>query len=200
MSFVPSAELLRDIALCAACTQDASAHGTRRVVRRSPRALESRGVHGADVRRREQTSLQRLVHGVLTSPDGGAQLLSAFDRQRRALRLVLEAHARGAVRLPESIADTVERACRRARGFSPAVAIRRSTGELRLAEEDALMIQVKCVGGECNGLTVKVEPQPTYYEVVDPRDPTRRDYYILEVGQWGARLVPEATAEWRARV
>jgi hypothetical protein len=35
----------------------------------------------------------------------------AFDRQRRALRLVLEAHARGAVRLPDSIADTVERAC-----------------------------------------------------------------------------------------
>ena len=59
----------------------------------------------------EEPSLQRLVHGVLTSPDGGAQLLSAFDRQRRALRLVLEAHARGAVRLPESIAETVERAC-----------------------------------------------------------------------------------------
>ena len=38
------------------------------------------------------------------------------------------------------------------------------------------MIQVKCEGGECNGLTVRVEPQPTYYEVVDPRDPTRRDY------------------------
>jgi hypothetical protein len=80
------------------------------------------------------------------------------------------------------------------------VAIRRSTRELIARQGDALMIQVKCVGGECNGLTVKVEPQPTYYEVVDPRDPTRRDYYILEVGQWGARLVPEATAEWRARV
>jgi hypothetical protein len=66
--------------------------------------------------------------------------------------------------------------------------------------EGSSMIQVKCVGGECNGLTVKVEPQPTYYEVIDPRDSARRDYYILEVGQWGARLVPEATAEWRARV
>ena len=62
------------------------------------------------------------------------------------------------------------------------------------------MIQVQCVGGECNGVSVKVDPQPTYYEVVDPRDPTRRDYYILEVGQAGARLVPESTAEWRARV
>jgi len=51
------------------------------------------------------------MHGVLTSPDGGVQFLSAFERQRRALRLVLEAHARGAVQLPESIAATVERAC-----------------------------------------------------------------------------------------
>lgn len=59
----------------------------------------------------EQDSLQRLVRGILASPDGGAQLLSAFDRQRRALRLVWEAHNRGAVRLPESIAASVEKAC-----------------------------------------------------------------------------------------
>jgi len=56
-------------------------------------------------------SLQRLVTGVLASPEGGAELLSAFDRQRRALRLVLEAHARGAVCLPDGVAETVERAC-----------------------------------------------------------------------------------------
>jgi len=59
----------------------------------------------------EQESLERLVHGVLASPEGGAQLLSAFERQRRALRLVWEAHNRGAVRLPESIAASVEKAC-----------------------------------------------------------------------------------------
>ena len=41
------------------------------------------------------------------------------------------------------------------------------------------MIEVKCIGGECHGLSVKIEPQPTYYEVVDPRDRTRRDFYIL---------------------
>jgi len=69
-----------------------------------------------------------------------------------------------------------------------------------MSPEGWRMIQVTCEGGECNGLTVKVEPQPTYYEVIDPRDPGRRDYYILEVGPTGARLVPEATAEWRARV
>jgi hypothetical protein len=85
-------------------------------------------------------------------------------------------------------------------GFSPVDRVRKFNRRASSSPEDALVIQVKCVGGECNGLTVKVEPQPTYYEVIDPRDQTRRDYYILEVGQWGARLVPEAVAEWRARV
>lgn len=113
MSFVPSADLLRDIALCAACTQGTQ-DGTR-----SRRAglcddhrtrwnLEACMAQSSDAS--EEASLNRLVYGVLQSPDGGAQLLSAFDRQRRALRLVLEAHARGAVRLPDSIARTVERA------------------------------------------------------------------------------------------
>ena len=74
----------------------------------------------------DQESLQRLVHGALLSPDGGAQLLAAFDRQRRALQLVLEAHARGAVRLPDSIAESVERAC--------ATAPRFLTGGLRSAQ------------------------------------------------------------------
>ena len=109
MSFVPSEDLLRDIALCVACIQDGP-----RVARaglcddhRARWNIEACMANSSDS---EDPSLQRLVHGVLTSPDGGAQLLSAFDRQRRALRLVLEAHTRGAVRLPESIAETVERA------------------------------------------------------------------------------------------
>jgi hypothetical protein len=119
MSFVPSAELLRDIAMCAACTQDAAGPRSTRAglcdLHRSRWNLEACMVEvdgSAEV-----PSLQRLVHGVLTSPDGGAQLLSAFDRQRRALQLVMEAHSRGAVRLPESIAQTVERACSSAPRF-----------------------------------------------------------------------------------
>jgi len=110
MSFVPSAELLRDVALCRACTQDGDR--SRRAglcdVHRCRWNLEAcMAAPDADG---ETESLQQLVHDVLASADGGAQLLSAFDRQRRALRLVLEAHARGAVRLPDSIARTVERA------------------------------------------------------------------------------------------
>ena len=110
MSFVPSAELLRAIALCAVCTE-APRSGRAGLCddHRARWNFEACMANApADC---DESLLQRLVTGVLTSPDGGAQLLSAFDRQRRALRLVLEAHARGAVRLPESIAQSVERAC-----------------------------------------------------------------------------------------
>jgi hypothetical protein len=110
MSFVPSADLLRAIAVCAACTQDASPNGRAGLCDDHRDHWNLEACHdGSDAA--EQTSLQRLVHEVFTTADGGAELLSAFDRQRRALTLVLEAHARGAVRLPESIARTVERAC-----------------------------------------------------------------------------------------
>ncbi len=112
MSFVPSADLLRDIALCAACTQDGPPPRAGRVglcdAHRGRWNLEACMAESSDAA--EGVSLDRLVSGLLQSPDGGAELLSAFDRQRRALRLVLEAHARGAVRLPDSIALTVERA------------------------------------------------------------------------------------------
>jgi hypothetical protein len=111
MSFVPSAELLRGIAMCAACTQDAPRSGRAGLCddHRSRWNLEACMSNASD--ESANPSLQRLVTGVLASPDGGAELLSAFDRQRRALRLVMEAHVRGAVRLPESIVETVERAC-----------------------------------------------------------------------------------------
>ncbi|HXT02827.1 MAG TPA: hypothetical protein VN760_01490, partial [Casimicrobiaceae bacterium] len=111
MSFVPSADLLRDIALCAACTQDAPRTGRSGLceVHRGRWNLEACAAAATDMV--DEPSLDRLVSGVLASPEGGAQLLTAFERQRRALRLVLEAHARGAVQLPDSIAETVERAC-----------------------------------------------------------------------------------------
>lgn len=111
MAFVPSADLLRAIALCAACTEDAARDSRAGLcdAHRDQWNLEVCMRDASDAS--EQSSLQRLVHEVFTNADGGAELLSAFDRQRRALQLVLEAHARGAVRLPESIARTVERAC-----------------------------------------------------------------------------------------
>ncbi len=118
MSFVPSADLLREIALCAACTQDSS-RAARAGLCDDHRArwnlescLDKSGTAGSD-----RPSLEQLLLGVLASPEGSAQLLTAFDRQRRALHLVLEAHERGAVRLPEGIAASVERACTSASPF-----------------------------------------------------------------------------------
>jgi hypothetical protein len=111
MSFVPSADLLRAIALCAACSQDASRDSRTGLCDQHRESWNLELCMNDMSDSAEQSSLQGLVHGVFATPDGGAQLLSAFDRQRRALTLVLEAHARGAVRLPESIARTVERAC-----------------------------------------------------------------------------------------
>jgi hypothetical protein len=111
MAFVPSADLLREIACCAECTQDSPRAGRAGLCgdHRARWNLEACTADSADME--DQPSLQRLVHGVLTSPDGGVQLLSAFDRQRRALSMVWEAHNRGAVRLPDSIAASVESAC-----------------------------------------------------------------------------------------
>lgn len=111
MSFVPSADLLRRIATCAECTQDAPRAGRAGLCddHRSRWNLEACAANVDEGC--THVSLQRLVSGVLASPDGGAQLLAAFEQQRRALNLVREAHNRGAVRLPESIAASVERAC-----------------------------------------------------------------------------------------
>jgi hypothetical protein len=111
MSFVPSADLLRDIAMCAACTQDAPRRGRAGLceAHRARWNLEACMVSAsADCLHGE--SLHALVQRLLASADGGAQLLAAFDRQRRALSMVWEAHSRGAVQLPESVAATVEKA------------------------------------------------------------------------------------------
>lgn len=54
--------------------------------------------------------LESLVRRALTTEDGGTQLLAAYERQARALDMVWEAHRRGAVRLPQAVADKVEQA------------------------------------------------------------------------------------------
>jgi hypothetical protein len=111
MSFVPSADLLRDIAMCPVCTQDAPRTGRAGLchAHRGRWNLEAcMADAGPELEQRD--TLQRLVHSLLASQDGGAQLLAAFDRQRRALRMVWEAHERGAVKLPESVAASVEKA------------------------------------------------------------------------------------------
>jgi hypothetical protein len=111
MSFVPSAELLRDIALCGECIQDEPRSGRAGLCEEHRTRWNLQACMATSASEQNpHDSLTRLAEALLMSPDGGAQLLSALDQQRRALRLVWEAHARGAVQLPESIAATVERA------------------------------------------------------------------------------------------
>ena len=121
MSYVPSAELLREIALCATCTQDAPRTGRAGLCQRHRARWNLEACMAeSSAPMAEHDSLRGLAQSLLSQDDAGAQLLTAFDRQRRALRLVWEAHARGAVRLPESVAATVERACDVEPRFLPA--------------------------------------------------------------------------------
>ena len=112
MSYVPSAELLREIALCATCTQDAPRTGRAGLCDRHRARWNLEACMATTAPSTEEhESLNGLVQSLLSHDDAGTQLLTAYERQRRALRLVWEAHARGAVRLPESVAASVERAC-----------------------------------------------------------------------------------------
>ena len=54
--------------------------------------------------------LESLIRRALESEEGGTQFLAAYQRQARALEAVWEAHRRGAVHLPQSVADKVEQA------------------------------------------------------------------------------------------
>jgi hypothetical protein len=54
--------------------------------------------------------LESLIRCALETEEGGTQFLAAYERQARALDAVWEAHRRGAVRLPQPVADKVEEA------------------------------------------------------------------------------------------
>ncbi|HEY2377097.1 MAG TPA: hypothetical protein VGH98_14070 [Gemmatimonadaceae bacterium] len=55
-----------------------------------------------------ETHLESLLRQALGSEDGGTEFLAAYQRQATALEAVWEAHRRGAVQLPQSVADKVE--------------------------------------------------------------------------------------------
>ena len=54
--------------------------------------------------------LETLLRRALSTEQGGTQFLAAYERQARALDAVWEAHRRGAVHLPQAVADKVEEA------------------------------------------------------------------------------------------
>ncbi|MFL5612243.1 MAG: hypothetical protein ACJ796_01115 [Gemmatimonadaceae bacterium] len=66
------------------------------------------GVSDREVTR--EPHLETLLRHALSSEEGGTEFLAAYERQARALEAVWEAHRRGAVQLPQSVADKVEQA------------------------------------------------------------------------------------------
>jgi hypothetical protein len=114
MSQVPSVDLARAIARCPHCRSSLTGTSSRDGLCEVHRArwnleacLEESGTE------REVMSTQRLeslLRRALTSEDGGTQFLAAYERQARALEAVWEAHRRGAVHLPQAVADKVEQA------------------------------------------------------------------------------------------
>ena len=113
MSQVPSADLRLEIVRCPACRPSNSA-----TLAREELCQVHRGRWNAEACTRVETDrevmtgvyLETLMRRALASDQGGTQFLSAFQRQARALEAVWEAHQRGAVQLPDGVADKVEQA------------------------------------------------------------------------------------------
>ena len=113
MEQVPSVDLARAIARCPNCQTVHSGTSSREGLCEAHRArwnLETCMTADSDREAMSEGYLESLVRRALTTEDGGTQLLVAYERQARALDMVWEAHRRGAVRLPQAVADKVEQA------------------------------------------------------------------------------------------
>ena len=134
--FEPSRALAADVDRCPQC---ARLHGPADLPSRDPlasggallcerhrerwnaeytRALEASRPLGGD--------LEDVMRGVMASDQGGVELLTALRAQVRALRLVAEAHRRGAVRLPEALVHAVRDAERLTPSFLGGAGVARS--------------------------------------------------------------------------
>jgi hypothetical protein len=114
MSQVPSVDLARAIARCPHCRSSLSGASSRDglcEVHRARWNLEACMQESGSEREVMSTQrLELLLRRALASEEGGTQFLAAYERQARALDAVWEAHRRGAVQLPQAVADKVEQA------------------------------------------------------------------------------------------
>ena len=113
MSQVPSVDLARAIARCPHCRSSHASTSSREglcEVHRARWNLEACMNGVADREVTAEPQLESLLRRALTSEQGGTQFLAAYERQARALEAVWEAHSRGAVQLPQAVADKVEEA------------------------------------------------------------------------------------------
>ena len=113
MSQVPSVDLARAIARCPHCRSSQASTSSREglcEVHRARWNLEACVSSDAEREAMAEPHLESLLRRALSSEDGGTQFLAAYERQARALDAVWEAHRRGAVQLPQAVADKVEQA------------------------------------------------------------------------------------------
>src|SRR5690242_19160565 len=111
MSQVPSVDLARAIARCPHCRSVQGSSSCRDglcEVHRARWNLEACLHTDSDREVMIETHLESLLRRALASEDGGMQFLAAYERQAKALEAVWEAHQRGAVQLPQAVADKVE--------------------------------------------------------------------------------------------
>jgi hypothetical protein len=114
MSLVPSCGLVREIEECPDCStvvDDGRVSG-RDGLCETHRARWNLEVCQAksDADDMADAYLERLMRRAIASGTSGAELLSAFECQARALDMVWEAHRRGAAQLPPRVAASLERA------------------------------------------------------------------------------------------
>lgn len=113
MSQVPSVDLARAIARCPHCHSSHASTSTREglcEVHRARWNLEACSDGASDREVTREPHLETLLRRALSSEEGGTEFLAAYERQARALEAVWEAHRRGAVQLPQAVADKVEHA------------------------------------------------------------------------------------------
>jgi len=113
MSQVPSVDLARAIARCPHCRSTQGSTSCREglcEVHRARWNLEACMHTDTDREVAIEHHLESLLRRALETEDGGTQFLAAYERQARALEAVWEAHRRGAVHLPQAVADKVEEA------------------------------------------------------------------------------------------
>lgn len=119
MPFQPSRALLDDVAACAHCASGAAPALAPSTLCATHHARLRRERWAADRSAAEPMGgdLAEVLEHVLASAGAGLELLTAMRAHASALRMVLEAHARGVVHLPDGLADAVTRAEQQTPGF-----------------------------------------------------------------------------------
>lgn len=107
MPFVPSSELLRQVASCPECE-----HHENRVTRdglcEAHRSRWNLEICSSDsFADNGDADLNKIMNSVLADENSSRQLLTALERQLRALHLVWDAHQIGAARLPDQVVEAV---------------------------------------------------------------------------------------------